>query len=86
MFPNVLLKRSTLPLPIGWYGVVRDFLTPATFNNSLIRISSLADDTPLAVADIFFNVPVYMRPEEPLAGQAQTPELPLMTGTVVDAL
>lgn len=43
MLPSVLLKYSTLPLPIGWYGVIQDFLTPATFNSSLIsRLSNNA--------------------------------------------
>ena len=27
MLSNVLLNRSTIPLPCGWYGVVWDFLT-----------------------------------------------------------
>ena len=49
-------------------------------------ISSLADDASWAVTDIFFNVPVYVSPEETLTGQAQTPELPLMTSTVVNSL
>ena len=44
IFPKVLLNRSTLPLPIGWYGVVWDFLTPATSSNSLI--SWLSNDAP----------------------------------------
>ena len=35
-----LFIRSTSPLPIGWYGVVRDLVTPNALQSSLrIRLS-----------------------------------------------
>lgn len=44
MLPSVLLKHSTLPLPIGSYSAVRNVLTTVTFNSSLI--SWLSNEAP----------------------------------------
>src|SRR4029434_5378011 len=83
---NRLVVRVLCSLEIDTYHLQKCRILYTLQSFPSFRIWGLADDASWAVTDILFNVPVYMRPEETLAGQAPTAELPLMTRHVGSVL